>query len=143
MDEEQVLQALAHVLMNADESMPGGVIRIQAENVLVDDTLGLPIDPGRYVRVSVCDHGSGIAPEHLRRIFDPYFTTKKKGAASGSRSPTPSSEDTADTSPSSRPPASGTAFHLYFPASQAPAEAPPSDRVAPTRGQRRKSARNG
>lgn len=137
-DEEQVLQALAHVLMNADESMPGGVIRIQAENVLVDDTLGLPIDPGRYVRVSVCDHGSGIAPEHLRRIFDPYFTTKKKGRGLGLAITDSIVRRHGGHVSVESTPASGTAFHLYFPASQAPAEAPPSDRVAPTRGQRRR-----
>lgn len=138
-DEEQVLQALAHVLMNADESMPGGgVIRIQAENFLVDDTLGLPVGPGRYVRVSVRDHGSGIAPEHLRRIFDPYFSTKKKARGLG-LAITDSIVRRHDGHVSvESTPASGTAFHLYFPASQAPAEAPPSDRGAPVRGQRKR-----
>lgn len=39
--------------------------------------------PGRYVRISVHDRGIGIRPEHLSRIFDPYFTTKQRGSGLG------------------------------------------------------------
>jgi signal transduction histidine kinase len=38
---------------------------------------------GNYVRINVRDHGVGIPREHLARIFDPYFTTKKKGSGLG------------------------------------------------------------
>lgn len=138
-DEEQFLQALTHVLMNANESMPGGGgVRIEAENVLVDDALGLPVDSGRYVRVSVRDNGPGIAPEHLRRIFDPYFTTKRNARGLGLAITDSIVRRHGGHVSVESAPASGTAFHLYFPASQAPAEAPPPDRVAPARGQRRR-----
>lgn len=138
-DEEQFLQALTHVLMNADESMPGGgVIRIEAENVLVDDTLGLPVDPGRYIRVSIRDHGPGIAPEHLRRIFDPYFTTKKKARGLGLAITDSIVRRHGGYVSVESMPVSGTVFHLYFPASQTQAEAPPSDRGVPVPGQRRR-----
>jgi hypothetical protein len=38
---------------------------------------------GRYVRVSVADHGEGISPANMPKIFDPYFTTKKTGTGLG------------------------------------------------------------
>jgi CheY-like chemotaxis protein len=39
--------------------------------------------PGRYVKLTIADHGLGIPPEDLQRIFDPYFTTKKHGSGLG------------------------------------------------------------
>lgn len=39
--------------------------------------------PGRYLRLIVRDHGRGISPEDLPRIFDPYFTTKVQGSGLG------------------------------------------------------------
>jgi len=38
---------------------------------------------GRFVRISIADHGQGIPPEHLARIFDPFFTTKEVGKGTG------------------------------------------------------------
>jgi signal transduction histidine kinase len=53
--------------------MPGGgTLRIQCEAAR-----------GRRVRVNFTDTGSGIKPEHLKRIFDLYFTTKEKGSGIG------------------------------------------------------------
>jgi len=37
------------------------------------------VQPGRFVTLTVRDSGDGILPEHLNRVFDPYFTTKKQG----------------------------------------------------------------
>jgi len=45
--------------------------------------LSLPLPQGRYVKVTVEDHGIGIPKEHLQGIFDPYFTTKQKGSGLG------------------------------------------------------------
>jgi PAS domain S-box-containing protein len=46
-----------------------------------NERMGLPI--GSYVRISVRDSGSGMPPEVIERIFDPYFTTKEKGVGTG------------------------------------------------------------
>jgi signal transduction histidine kinase len=43
----------------------------------------VPLPAGRYVRISVQDHGRGIAPQDLDRIFEPYYTTKRTGCGLG------------------------------------------------------------
>ena len=64
----------------------GGVVTITAENVVEGDRRwehALPVEPRRYVRVSIADKGIGIPKEHLSRIFDPYFSTKQRGSGLG------------------------------------------------------------
>ncbi|HEJ83179.1 MAG TPA: response regulator, partial [Desulfobacteraceae bacterium] len=83
-DTGQISQVIHNVVINADQAMPeGGIIRVAAENCMVRDGQGLPIRPGRYIRISIADQGMGIAERHLSRIFDPYFTTKQKGSGLG------------------------------------------------------------
>lgn len=43
----------------------------------------LPLPDGKYIRISVKDEGTGIPQEHLEKIFDPYFTTKKMNRSKG------------------------------------------------------------
>ncbi len=70
----QIQQVLLNLLINARQAMPaGGVVR-----------LGLKIDEsGRSAEVSVADSGVGIAPENLRRIFEPFYSTKTAPDAAG------------------------------------------------------------
>ena len=86
-DRAQMSQAIGAIVTNAAESMPGGgTVDITAENVVIDPVLpaaGRGIPPGKYVVISLADHGGGIAPEHLAKIFDPYFSTKERGATKG------------------------------------------------------------
>jgi signal transduction histidine kinase len=77
-DEGQIRQVLQHIVQNAVEAMPdGGTIDIQAGNTIVEASDRLPLKEGRYVKISIRDHGQGIPEEHLSKIFDPYFTTKE------------------------------------------------------------------
>ncbi len=83
-DEGQIHQVVSNLVLNAQQAMPrGGVLQVRAESVLLGERSGLPLAPGPYVRVTVADQGVGIPPEHLVKIFDPYFTTKQTGSGLG------------------------------------------------------------
>jgi PAS domain S-box-containing protein len=86
-DEGQMGQVIVSLMQNAIEAMPtGGVVTVRAENVtLTGQEVGESVPPenGHWVMISIEDEGGGIAPEDLRRIFDPYFTTKDMGAQKG------------------------------------------------------------
>lgn len=84
-DEGQMSQVINNLIINADEAMPeGGVILVRAENVALEDLpSGLPLKKQAHIRLAIADQGIGIRPEHIPKIFDPYFTTKQKGSGLG------------------------------------------------------------
>jgi len=84
-DPGQISQVLNNLAMNADQAMPaGGILRVAAENVeLMAHSVSLGLDAGRWVKISIQDQGIGIPEEYLKKIFDPYFTTKPKGSGLG------------------------------------------------------------
>lgn len=83
-DTGQMHQVFTNLLINADQAMPsGGQIFITAGNEQIKADSGLPLQPGKYVLIKIIDQGVGIAPEHLDKIFDPYFSTKQKGSGLG------------------------------------------------------------
>lgn len=82
-DEIQIFQVLINLLLNAIQAMPnGGLIKITAENIILDDS-NKKIRKGKYIRLSVEDDGIGISNENLLKIFDIDFTTKKEGKGLG------------------------------------------------------------
>jgi len=87
-DPTQLHQVLINLCTNAGYAMreTGGVLEIGLEEVVADaaDLLRRPpISLGHYLILTVRDTGQGIPPENLARIFEPYFTTKEKGAGTG------------------------------------------------------------
>jgi len=83
-DAGQINQVIHNLILNADQFIPdGGILSVRAQNIKVEIGQSLPLKPGRYVKVTVEDHGIGIPQEYLHRIFDPYFTTKSKGNGLG------------------------------------------------------------
>ncbi|NTV14312.1 MAG: response regulator [Desulfobulbaceae bacterium] len=83
LDSGQISQVFQNLVANSVQAMPaGGTLEVSACNLLVTDPAeALPA--GRYLKISLRDHGPGIAPEHLDKIFLPFFTTKKKGSGLG------------------------------------------------------------
>lgn len=80
-DETQLKQAINNLLVNSLQAMPdGGRLTLKAENT---DGRAAGLPPGRYVSVTVSDTGVGIPKQYLRRIFEPYFTTKTHGHGLG------------------------------------------------------------
>ncbi|HWR92512.1 MAG TPA: ATP-binding protein, partial [Desulfobacterales bacterium] len=83
-DEGQFHQVINNLIINAKQAMPeGGTVSVRVENSEVAAGHMNAIGPGRYVRITIEDRGVGIAPEHLSKIFDPYFTTKQAGSGLG------------------------------------------------------------
>ncbi|MBI3565096.1 MAG: PAS domain-containing protein [Elusimicrobia bacterium] len=78
-DPGQLGQVVSNLVINAVQAMPDGgtiIIGLCNEDAPADGA-------GPCLRLTVSDGGPGIAPDHLDRIFDPYFTTKEKGTGLG------------------------------------------------------------
>ena len=85
-DVGQFEQVIINLAVNARDAMPnGGKLTLRTSNVgadMVDQrNKGLPV--GEYVLVEVEDTGTGIAPEIIDKIFDPFYTTKDIGKGTG------------------------------------------------------------
>jgi two-component system, cell cycle sensor histidine kinase and response regulator CckA len=86
-DKGQVDQVVMNLAINASEAMPnGGNLTISTLIVSLDDDYcksHIEAKPGDFVMLSVKDTGKGIDREMLSRIFDPFFSTKERGATRG------------------------------------------------------------
>jgi len=86
-DPGQISQVIANLVVNADQAMPnGGTLRVSCDNFSYNSDISPAIPdllPGDYIRISIRDEGVGIPEDCLKRIFDPYFTTKPKGNGLG------------------------------------------------------------
>jgi PAS domain S-box-containing protein len=83
-DQKQIQQVIKNLTRNAVEAMPeGGRLTVRAENITVRIQDRLPIREGTYVRISIEDTGTGIPANELPNIFDPYYSTKQRGAKKG------------------------------------------------------------
>jgi PAS domain S-box-containing protein len=80
-------QIVMNLCTNAYHSMEDtfGVLTISlAEEEVSEQAAAVyQLAPGTYMKLSISDTGCGIPPDHLERIFDPYFTTKEKGKGTG------------------------------------------------------------
>jgi PAS domain S-box-containing protein len=80
-------QVVLNLAVNARDAMPaGGRLVISTRMEPFDDASEREhpeATPGRFVRLSVTDTGSGIAPEHVSHLFEPFFTTKEADKGTG------------------------------------------------------------
>lgn len=74
LDIDQVRMALTNIFINAVEAMEPGQGKLWIETQCQDNT---------QVMVTIRDNGSGIAPENIQRLFDPFFTGKQSGMGLG------------------------------------------------------------
>ncbi len=83
-DKGQIQQVFSNLVINADQAMPhGGHIYFSLENIEIKENNDFDLELGKYVKIMVRDEGSGIDKKHLKKIFDPYFTTKSTGNGLG------------------------------------------------------------
>ena len=80
----QMEQVIINLATNARDAMPqGGSLRISTANrIFTPPDGGLPAS-GDYVFLSVSDDGEGIPPDAMPRIFEPFFSTKRKDKGIG------------------------------------------------------------
>lgn len=88
-DPTQAELALLNILINARDAMEGRahqVITIATRNVTLEEAGGrvlADLRAGEYVEVAVTDTGSGMPPEVIQRVMEPFFTTKQEGKGTG------------------------------------------------------------
>lgn len=85
-DGSALQQVVTNLVINARDAMPhGGVVTIRARMVprAQAEKAGAPIAADEVVQLSIADTGAGMPAEVLERIFEPMFTTKRKGSGLG------------------------------------------------------------
>ncbi len=86
-DPAQLESSLLNLCLNARDAMPGGGrLVIRTKVTMMDEPEEADVEPlqaGQYVEIQVMDQGEGIAPEHLGRVFEPFFSTKEVGRGTG------------------------------------------------------------
>ncbi len=83
-DEAQISQVINNIVLNARQAMGDkGVIKVGAGNVTFEADNKLNLKEGRYVKLSISDTGTGIGPDIIGKVFDPFFTTRNKASGLG------------------------------------------------------------
>jgi PAS domain S-box-containing protein len=83
-DSNLLMQIVLNLVVNARDAMPnGGTITIRLHNKTLRRARTPNVPNGRYVLLEVEDTGTGIPPEVLPHIFEPFYTTKPMGQGTG------------------------------------------------------------
>jgi PAS domain S-box-containing protein len=87
-DPTQIHQVLMNLCVNASHAIKDnkGTISVELSEVELDADFtseNPPLAPGKHLRLTVTDTGTGIPSEIMHKIFDPYFTTKEEGKGTG------------------------------------------------------------
>ncbi|HQV30695.1 MAG TPA: ATP-binding protein [Calditrichia bacterium] len=119
-DPGQIEQVMMNLTVNARDAMgQGGSISIATSNIELEKAFG-ELPPGEFVRMSVSDTGTGMAPELIEKIFDPFFTTKPKEQGTGLGLSTVYGivQQSSGTIKVESTPGKGSTFHIWFPRSE-------------------------
>jgi PAS domain S-box-containing protein len=136
MDRTGLEQIMMNLMINASDAMPaGGTLRVTTRErpVSGEEAAVHGLEPGPYVELAIADTGTGMAPETVDRIFEPFFSTKGERGTGMGLATVYGTVDQADgwidvTSAVGR----GTTFTVVLPAAGEPAEGPPQDPARPT-----------
>jgi len=83
----QLHQIILNLCINARDAMPGGgTLRLRAQNRVLDELAAATLEGSRagdWVVITVEDFGTGMTPDLVARIWEPFFTTKGEGKGSG------------------------------------------------------------
>lgn len=86
-DKRQLEQVVMNLVVNSRDAMPnGGTIRIETEALTLTEDLRRDravVPAGSYAVIRVLDTGSGIEPDRLDKVFEPFYTTKRTGEGTG------------------------------------------------------------
>ena len=117
-DAGQISQVLSNLVLNARDAMnDAGHLVVAVRNHEIETGAKNPLPAGSYVEIAIADSGPGIAPAHVDRIFDPYFTTKPKGTGLGLASAYSIVKRHRGLLRVDSRPGSGATFYIYLPAS--------------------------
>ncbi len=124
-DEAQLAQVFRNLIQNALQAIAGrrggelSIVTRMATNfhmlrLETQSPRGVP-RRGRFLAIDFIDNGSGIAPEHLSRLFTPFFTTKTKGTGLGLAVSQKIVTQHGGAIRVESDPSQGTVFHVYLP----------------------------
>ncbi len=137
MDRTGLEQIMMNLMINASDAMPaGGTLRVttRERSVSGEEAAVHGLEPGSYVQLAIADTGTGMAPETVERIFEPFFSTKGERGTGMGLATVYGTVDQADgwidvTSSLGE----GTTFTVLLPAAGEPVEgAAPQDPTRPT-----------
>lgn len=131
-DRGQIIQVFQNLVINALQAMPElarGRVDLRAGNVRLAENDVPPLPAGDYVQIEVQDNGSGIPPEHIDKIFEQFYTTKKTGTGLGLATVLSIVRQHGGQIGVDSTVGAGTTFTLFFPKADRPVET--AARVAP------------
>lgn len=123
-DRRQLETALVNLATNARDAMSGAG-RLTMAASIEEVTGARAVAPGRYVRLTIADTGSGMDPETLARAHEPFFTTKQHGAGTGLGLPMVQNfvEESGGAMDIQSRPGEGTSVTIWLPVADVPVEA--------------------